>query len=59
MTRLLEKMKREMLLIGFAESTQQHYIKEVMQLHNYYNKSLADLSGEEMKSYLLHLKKRN
>lgn len=58
MTHLFEKMKQEMLLVGFAESTQQHYIKEVTQLYTYYNKSLATLSNEEIRNYLLHLKKR-
>lgn len=57
MTHLLEKMKQEMLLVGFAESTHQHYIKEVTQLYNYYNKSLSLLSNEEIRNYLLHLKK--
>lgn len=58
MPTLREKMKQEMILIGLAESTQQRYLEAVTKLHNYYNKSPAKLTVEEVKSYLLHLKKR-
>jgi len=58
MSDLKEKMKREMILIGLAESTQQKYIKSVVRLKDYYNKSPSSLVGEEIRDYLLHLKKR-
>jgi len=58
MTTLREKMKQEMILIGLAESTQQRYIESVVQLRNYYNKSPAKLSNDEIRNYLLYLKKR-
>ena len=58
MTTLREKMKQEMILIGLAESTQQCYLKAVANLHGHYHKSPAKLSNEEIKNYLLHLKKR-
>ena len=58
MTTLREKMKQEMILIGLAESTQQRYIESVVQLRNHYNKSPAKLSNDEIRNYLLHLKKR-
>lgn len=58
MTTLREKMKQEMILIGLAESTQRRYLESVTQLHDYYNKSPANLSNDEIRNYLLHLKKR-
>ena len=58
MTTLREKMKQEMILIGLAESTQQRYVASVAKLQNFYNKSPAKLSIDEVKNYLLHLKKK-
>ena len=58
MTNLREKMKQEMLLIGLAESTQKRYLESVIQLHDYYKKSPAKLSNDEIRNYLLYLKKR-
>ena len=59
MTTLREKMKQEMILIGLAESTQKRYIESVAKLQDYYNKSPAKLSNDEIRNYLLHLKKRS
>lgn len=59
MPTLREKMKQEMILIGLAESTQRRYIGSVVQLQKHYNKSPATLSNDEIKNYLLHLKKRS
>ena len=58
MPTLREKMKQEMILIGLAKSTQQRYFEAVIKLRNYYNKSPAHLSNDEIRNYLLHLKKR-
>ena len=58
MSTLREKMKQEMILIGLAESTQKRYLEAVTQLNNYYHKSPAKLSTEEIRNYLLSLKKR-
>lgn len=58
MTTLREKMKQEMTLIGLANSTQEYYLKSVIQLRDYYNRSPAKLSTAEVRGYLLHLKKR-
>ena len=58
MATLREKMKQEMLLIGLAESTQQLYIESVAKLQGFYNKSPAKLSNNEIRNYLLDLKKR-
>jgi len=58
MATLREKMKQEMILIGLAESTQQRYIESVAKLQDHYKKSPAKLSIDEIRNYLLHLKKR-
>jgi hypothetical protein len=58
MATLREKMKQEMILIGLAESTQQRYIEALVKLKDYYKKSPAKLSIDEVKNYLLYLKKR-
>jgi len=58
MTTLREKMKQEMILIGLAGSTQKRYIESVAKLQDYYNKSPTKLSNDEIRNYLLHLKKR-
>jgi integrase/recombinase XerD len=57
MTPLREKMKHEMNLIGLALSTQKLYLHSVIQLYEYYDKSPAKLSIDEIHCYLLHLKK--
>ena len=55
MITLREKMKQEMTLVGLASSTQQIYLKAVIQLHDYYQQSPAKLSASQIKNYLLHL----
>ena len=57
MSTLREKMKEEMILVGLAESTQVIYLKAVMSLCDYYNKSPMKLTEQEIKTYLLYLKK--
>ncbi|HAJ79728.1 MAG TPA: hypothetical protein DCO75_08140 [Fibrobacteres bacterium] len=59
MTNLREKMKQDMILAGMAELTQQSYLEAIIRLHKYYNKSPAKLSNEEIRNYLLHLKKKD
>jgi len=56
MSTLREKMKKEMILVGLAESTQAIYLKAVMNLSDYYKKSPTKLSESEVKDYLLYLK---
>jgi site-specific recombinase XerD len=58
MTTLREKMKQEMILVGLAESTQVVYLKAITQLYEYYKKSPKELSSQEIKAYLLHLKQK-
>jgi integrase/recombinase XerD len=55
MSTLREKMKNEMVLVGLAKSTQEIYLKAVIQLNDFYHKSPAKLSAPEIKAYLLHL----
>ena len=55
MTTLREKMKDAMLLRGFSAGTQKKYLYEVIKLHDYYQRSPAKLSNEEIKGYLLYL----
>lgn len=56
MTTLREKMKQEMTLIGLAPGTQNTYLRAVIKLNNYYQKSPSQLTEQEIKSYLLYLK---
>lgn len=58
MTTLREKMKQEMILFDLAESTQKSYLEAVTGLNDYYGKSPKVLSEDEIKHYLLTLKKR-
>jgi integrase/recombinase XerD len=53
MTRLRDKMKQEMVLRGFSAGTQDQYYRAVMKLHDYYRRSPAQLTEEEIKSFLL------
>lgn len=57
MPTLREKMKEEMILVGLAKSTQEIYLKAVIQLNDFYHKSPAKLSDQEIRAYLLHLLK--
>ena len=57
MTTLREKMKEEMLLMGLAASTQTVYMKALVNLYHYYKQSPAELSAEQLRAYLLSLKK--
>ena len=53
MTNLRDKMKQEMVLRGFSAGTQYQYYRAVMKLHDYYGRSPAKLTEEEIKSFLL------
>ena len=56
MPTLREKLKEEMTLFGFAESTKTVYLNALIKLKDYYNKSPAKLTYEEVRQYLVHLK---
>lgn len=57
MTTLREKMKDAMILRGFSIGTQKKYLYETIKLRNYYQRSPAKLTQDEIKSYLLYLRK--
>jgi len=58
MSILRERMKQDLILFGLAESTQQRYIEAVANLYAYYKKSPDKLTEDEIRDYLLALKKR-
>lgn len=58
MTTLRDKMKQKMTLRGFAEGTKVQYFRAVMKLYNHYNRSLAQLSEEEISTFLLSVIRR-
>jgi hypothetical protein len=58
MTTLREKMKQEMELFDLAPSTQKRYMEVITKLYVFYNKSPQHFSEDEIKHYLLTLKKR-
>ena len=53
MTSLRNKMKQEMTLRGFSSGTQDHYLRSIVKLNDHYNRSPAQLSEDEIKSFLL------
>jgi len=55
MTSLRAKMKQEMELRGLAQGTQKLYLKAIIQLFDYYQRSPAKLNEEEIKAFLSHL----
>ncbi len=55
MTTLRGKMKDSMILRGFSAGTQKKYLYEVIKLHDYYQRSPAKLTQDEIKGYLLSL----
>ena len=54
MTKLRQKMVELMVLKGFAESTQQTYTHQIVQLAKYYHRSPDSLSESELRDYLLY-----
>ena len=55
MTNLREKMKHEMTLRGFSPETQKQYLRPVIKLYEYYQRSPAKLSEQEIKTFLLSI----
>lgn len=58
MTKLRDKMKEEMALRHFAPGTQSQYLRAVIKLAVYYNKSPAKLSEQELRAFLLFMAKQ-
>lgn len=55
MTKLREKMIKDMKIRRLAEKTQQSYISTIANMALYYQKSPDLLNGEQVQDYLLHL----
>jgi integrase/recombinase XerD len=55
MTALRQRMIEDMQLRGLSERTQESYVRAVRQLADYYGKSPALISEEELRQYFLHL----
>jgi hypothetical protein len=58
MSPLRARMIEDMILAGLAEGTQKHYVRAVRQLTAYYRRTPDQLSEEEVRHYLLHLRQR-
>ena len=58
MSPLRAKMIDAMTLAGLAESTQDAYVKAVRRLAAFYRRSPDELSEEEVRAYLLELRRR-
>jgi Phage integrase, N-terminal SAM-like domain len=58
MTPLRERMIQDMVLAGFAESTQKSYVEGALGLAKHYGRSPDLLSEEEVRSYLVGLRER-
>ncbi len=56
MTTLRQKMIEDMQLHGFAERTQDSYLRAVRQLAVYFNKPPDQITEEELRQYFLYLK---
>src|SRR5438093_11598610 len=55
---LREKMIEEMKLRNFSPRTEQSYVSAMVGLVKYYRQSPDQLTQEQIRSYLLHLKER-
>lgn len=56
MTPLRKKMIEDMQLRGLSKQTQERYVTSVRLLAEYYGKSPADLTDEQLRQYFLYLK---
>ena len=56
MTPLRQRMIEDMQLRGFTPATQKVYVKAVIKLSEYYNRSPDQISEEEIRVYFLYLK---
>ncbi|MCB0087084.1 MAG: site-specific integrase [Caldilineaceae bacterium] len=56
MTRLRQRMIKDMQLCGLSENTQESYVGAVRRLAEHYNKPPDEIAEEELRQYFLHLK---
>ncbi|SCY54362.1 tyrosine-type recombinase/integrase [Alkaliphilus peptidifermentans] len=54
MSKLLEKMKMDLVLRGYSKNTQKTYLDNVKHFSNHYGKSPELLSEEDIRDYLFH-----
>jgi site-specific recombinase XerD len=61
MNTIYDQIKRELVISGKSENTQDIYLRSIRQISDYYHKSPGKLSTEEIKDYLFYLidKKRS
>ncbi len=57
MTKLRDQMIQDLQLKGATPQTQNIYLREVGNFAKYFSKSPDEITEEEIKEYLLHLKK--
>jgi integrase/recombinase XerD len=55
MNNIYEQIKRELVITGKSENTQNVYIRYIKQISDYYHKSPSDLTSEEVKNYIYYL----
>lgn len=55
-TPLRERMRQDLTLAGYAERTQECYLRAVRQLAQHYRQSPDTLSDQQIRDYFLHLK---
>ena len=56
MSRLRNRMNRDMQLAGLVQGTQHHYLRSVRQLATYYMTSPDQLSERHVEKYLLYIR---
>ena len=56
MTKLRERMLQDMQLRGFADRTQECYLRSVRLLAQHFNKPPDQITEEELRNYFLHVK---
>jgi site-specific recombinase XerD len=55
MNTIYDQIKRELVISGRSENTQDLYLRSIRQISDYYHKSPGNLSTEEIKDYLFYL----
>ena len=53
MNYLIKRFKEDLLLAGYAKRSIDSYVSSVLRLQRFYNKSLEDITEEELRQYWL------
>lgn len=56
MSQLRKQMIEDLELGGYAETTRRNYVGAIQELAEYYRRSPAKLSREELRTYVTHLR---